>query len=386
LTGLGHPDILKIGDEALFIMFIEQLSLVAFDTAALAFSSRRHGGSRRTDLMKLPSTSHAQSRSAGFTLVELLVVITIIGILIALLLPAVQAAREAARNMQCSNQIKQIGLATHTSIESKGVLPPLMTTNAMVALTVSGPYSGVKSASTGQPILGPTVFYWLLPYMDQTALYEKGIEDGWMRLKNDPTPDPDGQPRGIYKRTVSTFLCPSDPTGATSTGKPPAETGGAATWAACCYVANYLVFGSPMGTSTTIRVEGGRNSIENTFSDGTSNTIMFAEHYAACGSATGTIFSATLWADSNAYYQPVFCVDQTTLWPSDAGYIPCIAPQDNPSWSTECDNRSVQSGHSGSVNVGMGDGSVRSVSANIDKDLWANICDPQDGLPLSTSW
>jgi prepilin-type N-terminal cleavage/methylation domain-containing protein/prepilin-type processing-associated H-X9-DG protein len=89
-------------------------------------------------------------RSAGFTLVELLVVITIIGILIALLLPAVQAAREAARRMQCSNNMKQIGLAIHLYAEKQTRFPP--------------PYLTAY---------GHGVFSFMLPYLEQQNLYNK---------------------------------------------------------------------------------------------------------------------------------------------------------------------------------------------------------------------
>ncbi len=104
-------------------------------------------------------------RRRGFTLVELLVVIAIIGILVALLLPAVQAAREAARRSECSNNLKQLGLALHNHHDTHKVLPPGGTgpaTNAPTGPTQPYPYTAN---------LGWLVY--ILPFIEQASLYEQ---------------------------------------------------------------------------------------------------------------------------------------------------------------------------------------------------------------------
>ena len=319
-------------------------------------------------------------RRNAFTLVELLVVITIIGILIALLLPAVQAAREAARRMQCSNNLKQLGVATHNVHQTHGLLPPVST-------------HGYTSASTGdvvtkgpyQRIVGATVFFWLLPYVEQMSLYDQGIKDGTLRTGISYSPI---DVFGVCASPVRAFLCPSDPTGTFATGMgvvEPGGTSGADHYGASCYAANYLVFGAPEAADQVLRLHG-ESSFDSSFPDGTSNTILFAERFASCGSPVLSYMPGCSWGDASDTFRPTFCINQVNQIPADKGYIPCLTPQDAPEWNLTCDPKRTQSGHPGAINVCLGDGSVKSVSTAIDHTVWEYACDPRDGQVLGADW
>ena len=111
-------------------------------------------------------------RKGGFTLVELLVVIAIIGILIGLLLPAVQAAREAARRMQCTNNMKQIGLAMHGYHDTHNCFPPGNTFfNGQNGTSLLGTGNTCEAGGVYHGMMGWAAF--ILPFMEQNALYEK---------------------------------------------------------------------------------------------------------------------------------------------------------------------------------------------------------------------
>ena len=119
-----------------------------------------------------------RNRRGGFTLVELLVVIAIIGVLIALLLPAVQAAREAGRRMNCANNLKQIGLAMHMYNNQTGYLPP----------------AGLGNVSA---------FVLVLPYLEQGAKY------GRYDFTDSPNFQSSEHNRQLILQTIPTYVCPS---------------------------------------------------------------------------------------------------------------------------------------------------------------------------------
>jgi len=308
-------------------------------------------------------------RRSGFTLVELLVVIAIIGILIGLLLPAVQSVRAAARRLQCSNNMKQLGLAVHNLHTANGLLPPLTAPNQYTAISVSGPYRGR---------IGFTVFNWMLPHVEQKALYDQCVEesdDGGFNTLGTNT---------AHFQAVPVYLCPSEPNrqGPRGFGRGLHDgIGGPTWWGTSNYAANYFVFGNPPLPDT----QGAQTFT--TLRDGTSNTTLFAERYANCtnSGSTSSVYT-TLWSDSTSYWRPVFCINNLARTPTGAGYPPCAKFQVAPDWFRTCDAGRAQSPHSGGMNVCLVDGSVRFVSGSIADDIWAAVCDPRDGETVGGDW
>jgi prepilin-type processing-associated H-X9-DG protein len=290
----------------------------------------------------------------------LLVVIAIIAVLIGLLVPAVQKVRESAARAQCMNNLKQIGLATHNINDTIHSLPPLGAPDGWTRTTMGGPYNG-------KPY---TYFTWLLPYIEENTVFNI----------LDPTQYCGGQ----YATVIKTYLCPSDPSMSAS-GYSQTTNGGSNGFAASGYGANYLVFGNPNGSQDYYCVQG-TSSLPRSIPDGLSGTVFFGETYSSCGS-TGDPASidSSLYADSTRPWRPVIC-HNTPDKSVNPGYAPCFLFQVQPNWSKSCDPSRGQSGHTGGMNVGMGDGSVRMVNGSISAATWATVCDPQDGGRPGPDW
>ena len=335
-----------------------------------------------------------KARSA-FTLVELLVVIAIIGILVGLLLPAVQAAREAARRMQCTNNLKQLGLALHNFESAKKKLPPGYLGSPSNAVP-----SRTASPSYGVQWIGHLVY--LFPYFEQASVHEPFANWRSMDPKAKPTgvtatdgekflfwadgaTGYDGDPTTIntlwdfQQYRISTLLCPSDDaysnTGSTimilHTYVLPRSNG--ANFAIDSYP---LPFGTTMGRTnylgnagrlgTTLSPAwnawagpfGNRTNYKiDDLTDGATNVMLFGE-------ATGT------WSDSK---KPIG---------RQASYGWTIGPMPT-AWGLGGTDPYVcnkyNSRHAGLINVAMADGSVRNISNTIDDNTYQWVSAMQDG-------
>jgi prepilin-type N-terminal cleavage/methylation domain-containing protein len=339
-------------------------------------------------------------QSRGFTLIELLVVIAIIGVLIALLLPAVQKVREAAARVQCTNNVKQFALAAHMYTGTTGRVPQLW------------------YQTTANPRETGSLFFYLLPYIEQQNVYDLAgagqLGSSVRRASNI-----------VNDKVIKLYVCPSDPTnpsnrddggvsyvdhyGGTLTTNP--ITGEFAV-TGCSYAANIIVFdpnslADVSNDSTAPTGPSPFSSMDLAMPDGTSNTVCFAHRYKVCSS---TIFGTTrnLWWGNPRHSNGVkncpgfgfreYSTDNDrqpnrafiTL-SSGASYTSSATPDSGIPFQTTpaadfCQQNVTQSPHPGVMITGLGDGSVRTVSASISTRTWYYACHPYDGNVLGPDW
>jgi prepilin-type N-terminal cleavage/methylation domain-containing protein len=286
-------------------------------------------------------------RFRGFTLIELLVVIAIIAILIGLLLPAVQKVREAAARLSCSNNLKQLSLATINEADTfNGALPP------SIGLYPTQATAGIGAANDGDGGL----FLFLLPFIEQDNVYNAS----YVALgdnndnRNGLNPTYSQWTAGIQQSRIKTYICPSDRTNTQDW-----------TGAYSSYAHNGQLFHQTFWG-------GGFAKYPASIPDGTSNTIMYTEKLAKC--TTGG-HATNYWPDwgpliaSSEYGDPIGPAAMFQL-----------NPPGNPA---NCNGDVASSAHTGGINAGLADGSVRFVNGAISPTTWwiALTPDAQDILP-----
>jgi hypothetical protein len=229
----------------------------------------------------------------------------------------------------------------------------------------------------------------LAPYNSNGTIYPSyGVASGYWN----------SNPASIAARKlpVKTYICPSDP----SVGNWVNNGGGDGQGigrADCSYAANFYVFGKPSLITTPPTDEylspfggawQGRPVIPTTFPDGTSNTILFAEKYAACGAnAAGVAVYGSVWWHASGQVGPNFAIPYFggSLYQDSASVVYLWQQQPNP-WQTSCNHELASSGHTGGINVALADGGARFLANGMSQTTWSQACNPSDGMVLGPDW
>ena len=312
---------------------------------------------RKLDLVRVPHR--------GFTLVELLVVIAIIGVMVGLLLPAVQAAREAARRMQCSNQLKQQILAMHNYHDTLGSLPPAYVSDSLHPERDPGTMDG------------PSGWGWsalLLPFIEGNTLHEN-------LDFNLPCWAP--QNASLVTTQLPFYLCPSAALSDSPVVVRDASRAELATFGRSTYVGNAgqeEPWGHPLtdwrqmpGVNGPM-IRNGRVKLRDVV-DGLSSTVFLGEHHPLLSDKTwvGVIPGAELCTNSPDRFPFTACETAATYMLVHSGPAANEGFVIHPPNAPEAHVCMMYAFHPGGCNVAFGDGSVRFIGEYIQAELWAAL-------------
>lgn len=305
-------------------------------------------------------------RRTAFTLVELLATIAIIGLLVSLLLPAVQSAREAARRTLCTNNLKQVGLALHLHQTAMGCLPGAGKAGGQVPIT-----PGAELRPENPFLRSEQTWIWhILPFLEAGVIYDLPTQL--------TAPYPNSNDYVTWRTPIPHLYCPTRRPVGLYPGWPGANAktdyaGCAGTYGSLAWENDPTQFWRFDGL--LVRTGAARITLDGGVPDGVSNTFLVGEKWV--DTSGGTIRDRVndhpaLASTFGRYGVERVCLSHIMVWPDRT-----------PGSDRQFSDRAFGSSHPGGAVFTMGDGSVRTVSFNVDPAVYVAAAGRKDRKPFS---